>query len=45
MLPISTFIRKNILENNKFNTDKEIAGSEDYLFWLNLFKKIQNLWF
>ena len=31
MLPISTFIRK-YLENNKFNTDKEIAGSEDYLF-------------
>ena len=41
MLPISTFIKKNILENNKFNTDKEIAGSEDYLFWLNLSKKFK----
>ena len=34
---LSTFIKKNILENNKFNTD-EITGSEDYLFWLNLRK-------
>ena len=44
MLPISTFIRKNILENNKFNTDKEIAGSRLFIL-VESFKKIQNLWF
>ena len=41
MLPISTFIKKTVLEKNKFNIDKEIAGSEDYLFWLSLSKKFQ----
>ena len=35
------FYKKKYFENNKFNTDKEIAGSEDYLFWLNLSKKFK----
>ena len=39
MLPISTFISRKILEEFSFLDDREIAGSEDYLYWLNVSKK------
>lgn len=39
MLPISTFISRRIFEEFSFSNDREIAGSEDYLYWLNVSKK------
>lgn len=39
MLPISTFVKRKILKEFIFLNDREIAGSEDYLYWLNVSTK------
>ena len=39
MLPISTFIKRSLALEIKFNEDRNLAGSEDYLFWLQVNKK------
>ena len=36
MLPISTFIRKSLANQIKFDENRDLAGSEDYLFWLKV---------
>jgi glycosyltransferase involved in cell wall biosynthesis len=39
MLPISTFINRKISKEFFFSEDKQISGSEDYIYWLNISKK------
>ena len=36
MLPISTFIKKSLALEVQFNEDRNLAGTEDYLFWLKV---------
>ena len=36
MLPISTFIKRSFALEIKFNEDRKLAGTEDYLFWLQV---------
>ena len=37
MLPISTFISREV-RKFKFSSDRELSGSEDYLYWLEISK-------
>lgn len=39
MLPISTFISRNVAKKFSFSSDRELSGSEDYLYWLEISKK------
>ena len=41
MLPISTFISREVAEKFKFSSDRELSGSEDYLYWLEISKNIK----
>ena len=43
MLPISTFIKRSFALEIKFNEDRKLAGTEDYLFWLQVNIKNQLL--
>lgn len=39
MLPISTFISRDVVKQFSFSSDRELSGSEDYLYWLEISKK------
>ena len=39
MLPISTFISREVARKFNFSSDRELSGSEDYLYWLEISKK------
>ena len=36
MLPISTFVKKSLAEEVMFSEERNLSGTEDYLFWLKI---------